>query len=221
MRHFHYLVSGLFLAISCFVPVAGAAIIYESGTLGPTGMTWTDLISGSVPNSIISPATFNGVRFYLDQPVLTEEIGGHFVAPVSGTFFGTVIALQNENDFPDSGDLSTVDVLGHTSLTFPTSSAEVFGNLELSLEPGWYALVFGSGLFSATAQGAAVRSGVDIGDPAYIGHQPGAGWFNLDTLPLNFDNHRFIIKGVIVPEPSMLRLSLLLLVGFRSLRPAK
>jgi len=210
----HYVLFSLLLGCG-FVLITGtqvsAAVIYESGTLGETGVPFSEL-GGSVPGTNIKDVVFTGVRFELNQPVITSEVGGHFVAPVSGTFFAAIIALNNGNDFPQSGDLSTPDVLGKTLLTFPTSSAEVFGDLTLSLEPGRYALVFGSGLFDATTNGGAVRNGTDIGDPTYIGHQPGAGWFNLAALPSKFENHRFIIKGTVVPEPSTLGLIILALV---------
>lgn len=174
---------------------ADATTIFESGTLGPTGLP-----QGSVAATNVTPAVFVGVRFQLTQPVVTTQVGGHFVDLSNGTFFGAIVELDDENDFPDSGDLSSTDVLGSTVLTFPVPSDEVFGNLGLSLDPGWYALVFGSGLFGANGDGAAVRNGTDIGDPKYIAFQPASafGWINITSLP----NHRFVIKGQVVPEPS-------------------
>jgi hypothetical protein len=185
-----------------------AAIIFESGTLGATGVTWSDLTSGAVPGTNIKDVVFTGVRFQLNQPVLTTQIGGHFVAQESGTFFGAIVELDDENDFPDSSDLTTSDVLGHTLLTFPVSSDEVFGDLNLSLDQGWYALVFGSGLFEATTNGGAVRNGTDIGEPIYIAFQPGSGWFNLFDLSdaVKFVNHRFVVLGNVIPEPTSLGL---------------
>lgn len=195
-----------------------AAILYESGTLGSTGVTWSDVENQAVLGANISMFAYNGVKFQLTQPVLTTEIGGHFVAPVGGTFFGALIALDNEADFPDSGDLSTADVLGHALLPFPTSSAEVFGDLALSLNPGWYALVFGSGLFGATGRGAALLNNPDIDNPSYIGHQPlsGFGWGTLIN-PI-FRNYRFAVNGEVVPETTAFCLSTIascLLLFFR------
>jgi hypothetical protein len=184
---------------------ASADILFESGMLGPTGVSFNDL-GGVVPGTNIQGVVFAGVRFELAQPVMTTAVGGHFVAPNTGTFFGAIIALDDANDFPNSEDLSTSDVLGHTLLTFPTSSAEVYGNLELRLDPGWYGLVFGSGLFGATTDGGAVRNGTDIGDPSYIAFGPNLKWFNLDIFQDFFDNHRFVVTGNIVPEPSSLSL---------------
>lgn len=174
-----------------------ADTIFESGTLGPTGLP-----QGSVSATNITFSVFTGVRFELTQPVLTAQVGGHFVSTTNGTFFGAIVALDDENDFPDSGDLSTPDVLGAATLTFPVPSAEVFGDLEVSLDPGWYALVFGSGLFGTGSDGAAPRNGMDIDDPMYVGWQPGAGfgWGNLNN-PI-FRDHRFVIRGSIVPEPA-------------------
>src|SRR5688572_22009327 len=189
---------------------ASADVLYESGALGPTGVPFTDLVGGIVPGTNINAFVFPGVRFELNEPAITTQIGGHFVAPISGTFFGAIIALEDENDFPDSIDLTSPDVVGSTLLTLPILSDEVFGDLSLSLDPGWYALVFGSGLFGAGSYGGAVRDGLDIGDPSYIAFDPNLDWFNLNIFQTFFDNHRFVVKGSIVPEPNTLCLTVLI-----------
>ena len=179
-----------------------ADTIFESGTLGATGVTWSEVENQVSLGANISSFAFNGVKFHLSQTVITTSIGGHFVAPNDGTFFGAIVALDDETDFPDSGDLSTPDTLGHALLNCPISSAEVFGDLNLSLDPGWYALAFGSGLFGATGAGAALLNNPDIGTPQYIGHQPlsGSSWGNL--LNPIFRNYRLVVEGNIVPEPA-------------------
>jgi hypothetical protein len=199
------LVSVSLLALSCYASVANAAILYESGTLGPTGVPFSGLGGGTAPGSSgVTPNLFSGVRFQLLQPAKTTRVGGHFVHnPSSGnTFFGAIVRLDNGDDFPDSGNLSTSDVKGTSLLTFSVLSAEVFGDLELHLDPGWYALVFGSGLFGADGSGAAVLNNPDIGSPSYIAHQTGAGWIELSTLPGPFRNFHLVVEGTIVPEPT-------------------
>jgi len=212
MRNTSWLLSLLILsALPLLQPPAAADTIFESGTLGPTGVTWDDLLAETVGGTNVRSVVFTGVRFELQQPVLTTQIGGHFLQrPGSdpngdGSFFGTIVALENENDFPDSGDLSTTDVLGSTLLRFPNPSDEVFGDLSLRLDPGWYALVFGSGLFGATAGGAALGNNPDIGTPSYISFQPGSGVTWIEISPL-FKDHRFVLSGRVVPEPSALAL---------------
>ncbi len=207
------------LALFCSAMVfaatpASAAILFESGTLGPTGIPLTELTSGNIPGANVTPSVFNGVRFEVSVPVLTSQVGGHFVGSLgtTGTFFGAIVELDDVNDFPDSDDLSTPDVLGSTVLAFPEPSAEVFGNLEVLLNPGWYALVFGSGLFGASGDGAMVLNNPDIGDPSYIAYVS-SRWKNLaPTDGIEFKDYRFVVKGTIIPEPSTLYLSLLLLV---------
>ena len=178
-----------------------AGPIFESGSLGSTGARFIDLVSGGVPGTNVNNTVYTGVRFYLDRPVVTSQIGGHFVENSGGTFFGAVVTLDNESDFPDSFDFTTSDFIGSTLLTFPNPSDVVFGELTLSLAPGWYALVFGGGLFDATGTGASVSNGTDIGNPTYIAGQPisGVDWFDISSL---LPNHRFIIQGQVVPEPT-------------------
>lgn len=191
--------------------VASAATIFESGTLGPTGLP-----QGSVIASNITPAVFAGVRFQLTETVNTTQIGGHFVDENNDTFFGAIVQLDDENDFPDSADLSSTDVLGHTELTFPVPSDEVFGDLKLSLDPGWYALVFGSGLFGVNGDGAAPLTNPDIATPQYIAFQPSVGWLNLEGFLSDF---RFVVQGNVVPEPTSCKIfalsSLCLLISRR------
>ncbi|HEX6963360.1 MAG TPA: hypothetical protein VF175_15945 [Lacipirellula sp.] len=178
---------------------AWAAVIYESAALGPTGVS-----QGSVPGTNINPFVFTGVRFELLQPAITSQVGGHFTSPANGTFFGALVRLDSAEDFPNSASLSTADVLGAAVLDFPLPSAEVYGELSLSLSPGWYALVFGSGLFTSSGYGSAPRNNMDFGEPDYIAFQPGIGWFDLTDLSdvLDFVDHRFVVLGSIVPEPS-------------------
>jgi hypothetical protein len=183
-----------------------ADTVFESGTLGPTGIAFGAPGSGTAPGSSgVNPDVFSGVRFQLLQPVRTTRVGGHFVhdSRTSNTFFGAIVTLDSATDFPNSVDLSTPDVVGHTMLTFPDPSAEVFGDLEVFLDPGWHALVFGSGLFGAAGSGAAVLNNPDIGNPSYIAVQPccGSEWINLSPV---FRNFRLVVEGKIVPEPSTL-----------------
>jgi hypothetical protein len=199
VRGFFMLILAVAIASMVTAPHVMAATIFESGDLGPTGIP-----QGSVAATNITPHVFTGVRFKLTQPVITTQVGGHFVDRANGTFFGAIVELDDQNDFPNSGNLSTPDVLGTATLTFPNPSAEVFGNLNLSLDPGWYGLVFGSGLFGTSGDGAAPRNNNDIGSPMYIAFQTGTGWFNLSDLSdaILFVDHRFVVKGHLVPEPA-------------------
>ena len=139
------------LAVVLFLVAAAPAfteqILFQSATLGQTGV----VPSPETPAANINQFAFNGARFQLTTSVRTTSIGGHFVG--DGTLFGAVVELNDSDDFPDSEDLSTPDVLGATLLTFTDPSSEVSGDLSLTLLPGDYALVFGGALFGATGGG--------------------------------------------------------------------
>jgi hypothetical protein len=179
-----------------------ADVVFESGTLGPTGISWQEALDGLVPGSSVDANVFSGVRFELTQPVVTSAVGGHFFSPAGGDFFGAIVALDGPADFPDSAAFSTPDVLGTIVLTFPVASAEVFGDLALSLDTGWYALVFGSGQFDVSGVGGMVLNNPDIGDPSYIAWQEGDGWLNITEISNNFVDYRFVVRGIVIPEPA-------------------
>ena len=57
-----------FICLCCaslFPMVATAEITFESGTLGPTGVTWSELQNQSVQGTNLHSAVFVGVRFEL------------------------------------------------------------------------------------------------------------------------------------------------------------
>lgn len=218
------LIGAVALGAMLFATNATAATIFESGTLGPTGIYINEIGGGIEPGSSgVNPSVFSAVRFQVGQTAMTTRVGGHFVADprFTNSFFGAIVRLDNAMDFPDSGNLSTPDVLGATLLTFPNPSAEAFGNLGVKLDPGWYSLVFGSGLFGATGSGAAVLNNPDIGSPSYIAHQTGSGWLELSTLPASpglFHNFRLVVEGFVIPEPNSVALALLVIFCLFSLR---
>lgn len=176
-------------------------ILYQSATLGPTGIAE---FTPETPGTNVNQSVFVGARFELTEPVVTSQIGGHFLGNGQGTFFGALVALTGPTDFPDSSDLTTPDVLGSTILIFPTPSAEVLGDLQLALEPGWYSVVFGSGLFGADGGGAAVRNNTDIASPQIVGWSVTSNnWFD---VPNGLTSQRFVLQGSLVPEPQSIML---------------
>ncbi len=200
----------VFAAVLFVTPAAQAATIYESGILGQTGITESQLNSGEVAGTNVNEFIFVGVRFELVEQFLTTAIGGHFASsPGGGSYFGAIVALDGPEDLPDSSNLSTPDVIGTTTMLFPHPSADVMSSLSIRLEPGWYALVFGSGLFGAQGAGASVRNNADIGSPDYIGRGTAGIW---DAVPiLAASGQRFVVEGFVIPEPNTLSLASLLI----------
>jgi hypothetical protein len=116
--------------------------------------------SGGGGGSAFTPSGFLASRFFIDEAFRTTriggEIGGEFGAGNSKVF-AAIVALTGPDDFPDSVDLSTPDVLGHALLPVPEDGLSFLNDAELTvnLTPGWYAIVYGSGRFGATGIGIA------------------------------------------------------------------
>lgn len=197
---------------------AVSAVIYESALLGTTGVSARDTLDQVIPARNILPNVFQGVRFNLPTPVRVERVGGHLIGfglggvaeGERGTIFGAIVALNSRTDLPDSPDLSTSDVLETTLIDLPEFSDDVYGELSLSLDAGWYALVFGGGLFGADFElgiGASLQNNVDIGDdPSYIGIQAPRMYGEWVVKSSSSANQRFVVEGSIIPEPSTLSL---------------
>ncbi len=222
------------LGIASLSPATSfGGVIYESAPPSQTDIPFSDLLLNRVPGTAIGPR-LTGVRFELLERTQVTRIGGHFIqSPISQTetIFGAVVALEHGTDFPDSTDLSTPDVLGSTSILLPSLSNNVAGSLSLDLKPGWYALVYGSGLFGTEGSGVALGGSsseanssyfigaltIILGNPVDQADQP----IQLDfwrTSPSSFSNQRFFVEGTAVPEPSsmtVLTFSVVLTMAFR------
>jgi hypothetical protein len=141
-----------------------------------------------------------------------QDIGGKFTPgpPPTGNneIFGAIVRVNSQSDKPD---LSS-NLLGSTLITLPTGQdvENVSGPLSLTLTPGWYALVFGTGQFGATGQAIAVETmdnkpaNSTSGDITYaIRHSDG-------TLFTQAAGARYFVEGTpsvtATPEPASLTL---------------
>ena len=197
------------------------AILFESATIGETYVPYSEFFEQNVPGVNLSENHAVGVRFKLHALSHINRVSGHFVAdPQStGDIYGAIISLDDENDFPDSFDLSASDVLGVTTFSLPSTSDEVGGAFDLVLAPGWYFLMFGAGPFGTSGFGAIAANNTDISDRPYIFTNPSAvspEW--IDFYP-SFKNLRFAVEGVAIPEPtSLLLVSSIFIAGSCQLR---
>ncbi len=118
----------------------------------------TTLLTGPVSNVGGTEADFDfysGFNIQVTTPVHVTDIGGHFYdfsTTGNGKIFGAIVPVTSITAPPASPTLSS-GVLGTTLITLPTpgTSNNVSGALPLDLAPGFYAVLFGSGKFGATA----------------------------------------------------------------------
>ena len=182
-----------------FSAPAKGALLFESATTAKTGpLTFP---AGGIRTDF---DVFSGVNFFVDSTVHVDRIGGNFhQSQVSGNnqIFGAIVPVDGMLDPPDPADLSS-NVLGTTTINLPLNSFVteiVSGPLSLTLSPGWYGIIFGSGKFGATGEGIATTQDADgpvntNGILTYALLQPSG------QQSIQAPGPRYFVK--VVPEPS-------------------
>ncbi len=177
-----------------------ADVLFESATLSGTGSTDLGLH--------ISDNQSVGVRFYIEQDVQVTAIGGHLVQHKdnTGDFFGAILSLDSFNDYP-SGNISTPiadmsEVVGSTIFVPDYPSSDYRTTLSVELEPGYYALIFGTNALGASGGSALMPL---VGQTSLTDSGAMLGWQPLNTGEWHgssFIEARFVVEGYVVPEPA-------------------
>ena len=188
-----------------------ATITLESARLGTTGQTGRSGEPVISSNESIGSNQFLGWRFQLTDPLQVTDIGGHLgtFLPNSGLdfgngeIFGAIVSLSGSNAVPQVKPFQLEEeVLAATSFNPGFPSRDVTVPLFVKLNPGNYALIFGTGLFGASGYGFM---------PDFQQDFPGSSYFfSVDTFwegGGNFSGARFVVKGesgvfTPIPEPT-------------------
>jgi hypothetical protein len=175
------------------------------------GVAWGDTIHESAPMSFpqsggaaISQFQSLGSRFSVDEMTQVTGIRGHLGgSPQGGDIFGAIVALDGPAGLPVGDPFDAEELLAWTTFepTFPSS--DILVPLDLTLEPGDYALVFGTNQFGADSIGFMPFNFEDNPGSSYFGWQP-TGW-----LDGGFMHTRFVVEGIVVPGPTTFFLVLL------------
>jgi hypothetical protein len=193
-------VVGTLAALAARSEAAGSSLLYETTQMGPP-----DAGAGFA----ISQNQFLGARFQLTQPSIVDGVGGHIGGLSStgnGKMFAALVVLDSLTDIPNSNNLSSPDVLTATTFSAATASADIIVPVQPTLVPaGYYAVVFGSGLFGATGGGFAPDNNVpnDLTAPYNLAYHAGSGWDVIGNRGV-----RFAAYGA-VPEPATATVTLL------------
>jgi hypothetical protein len=177
--------------------VVGSTLILESATLGNPSQ-------GN--GTILGPQQYVGARFHLTLPTQVDRVGG-FIGPTGGnsaTVFAAIAALASPDGFPAVRP-SDFQPLAATTILLPSEMSEVEDHvvpLSVLLQPGDYALIFGSGRFGGVGVGQITRGNPETAQASYfLGSFPNTTtnlWRNESGLV----NMRFLVYGTTVPEPT-------------------
>ena len=180
-----------------------AGIIYESAELGSTGLTGGSVSSiGYKSNN--STTYYAGARFHLDYEAEVTAIGGHFYLDLTsnGNLFGAIISLSGPDVYPSSVPFETLEVMASTVFVPNYPSTDYRTALSVTLDPGDYAVVFGTGELGAS--GGFMRAPITTLNPGnegdIINWNDTIGWSSGSAA-------RYAVEGtVFVPEPATILL---------------
>jgi len=208
------------LACGAATPVT-ASVIYQSA--GYSGIDNGDYTLSS--NNLI------GAAFQLTATTVITGIGAQFGAFNDGTIFAAIVPLASLTAFPraspgqpsGSNDLSGIS-LANVVFSVPsgTTALDLIVPLTVTLAPGTYAVVFGSGQFGADGDAGLGDSNNPLGSPNLF-----QSIFAPDWATLNDPGVRIVVEGVTAtPLPATLPLfatglSTLGLLGWRRKRKCR
>jgi len=198
----------VFLGYLLLSASANAGLIFESAEYPQSGQT------PNLGGLGLDDTYFVMHRFYLDSTYSLESIGGYFWADRGRNIFGAVVQLSNEDDFPNSYDLTTSDVLGTTLISIGSHDGDYLGSISLMLDTGWYAVAFGTGAFGADSANP-VGDGIGMpdlevdlsNDLPITSVSKNDPWGGVPRFVYQSSTTRFIVNGnqsVEVPEPKTL-----------------
>jgi hypothetical protein len=128
----------------CTTQLSAQPVVLESASLGATGH-----ISGSS----VTTAQFIGWRFQIGTPLDVDHIGGHLLEFEPGGLFAALVSLPSIDSVPAGTPFTADELVATTTFQAPFPSDEVTIPFTAELQPGSYALVFGTGMFGATGLG--------------------------------------------------------------------
>lgn len=186
----------LVLALLVLVSRSHAGLIFESGA--------GDFDSTTQSGAFVNSSQFIGVTFGVSETTRIDGIGAHFrnFSNAFGRLFGAIVAVDSAG-LPLGSKTHFEQVFGFAVFN-PLSSVDTLAPLDVVLEAGQYALVFGSGLFGANG-----RSALTLLAPEHVANPAGLMvatptplpfWIGLDAYAGRF---RMFASGSVVdvPEP--------------------
>jgi hypothetical protein len=139
----------------------------------------------------------------VNSVVEVESVGGNLVA-LGGTIYAAIIPLSSPTALPPAAEsygLENVTPLATTVFTPPFPSDEILVPLSVRLNPGDYALIFGSGQFGATGD-AGMYSENDFDIPGSASYIYWNGQIDQVWHDSPFGGYRFVVTGRVIPEPA-------------------
>ncbi len=134
--------------------IAGAAVcgpLYESAALSIPPVRTTGFA--------ISARQYLGTTFVLRERTRILDVGGWLASVDSGTLFAVIVQLDHAGDRGVPRSPFADSVLASTTFTATRLNSDVIIPFDITLDPGSYGLIFGTGRFGATSHGGVMPNG--------------------------------------------------------------
>lgn len=180
---------------------ADAAIVYQSAT-------YTGQDTGEY---ILTDNNFMGAVFTLTRTTAITGIGAQFGGFPSGDIFGAIVPVGSPTDVP-AGPSTNLAAISLADVVFAVPQAtaiDLIEPLKVTLGPGSYAVIFGSGQFGATGFAGLGSLNDPVGSPTLIRSFFSDSWDSFSDTGV-----RFVVEGAALPEPTIWAM---MVVGFGAL----
>lgn len=181
-------------------------------------LAWAAVISAGEPDPILFESSAPGIAggglsigttmvhghtFRVGERVHVSSVGSQFSSFINVSIFAALYKVGTPVSPPEAVGDSTL--LATTLLDVPggVGAVEVSGAMDIVLEPGWYALAFGTGRHGATANAFNVTI-VPTGNPTTPrSHGPYSVNLSTGNLTLQGTQTRFFVRGQILAPSSI------------------
>jgi hypothetical protein len=134
--------------------VAAVLLLARAAAADQILLTATNAATGSTGGSVVDAGSFLGARFHLDQTTEITEAGGTFFTYADGGIFLAIVKVPNATSLPQGSPFTDEEVMWSHVFDVGNMARNVLFPVTLTLPPGDYILVAGSGHFGATGGGA-------------------------------------------------------------------
>jgi hypothetical protein len=203
----------MYLVTKLTIATAGATLLTLT-ILGTAQAQTVTLESGTFAPSQVDPSAgyfigreqFLGWKFQLDSTLQITDIGGYLVSensnPTSNDqIFGAIVSLSSPTALPQGNPFLPEEILASTTFIPHSylSPSDITVPLSVTLNPGSYGLIFGSGLFGASGSASALFNFGDLPGTLYFSRfqQNGFSAWNEGFV----SNVRFFVKGQLAFSP--------------------
>jgi hypothetical protein len=189
-----------FISKMCF-----AAVIYESATLGPTGINGGAAIGYKTTNEWQM-----GCRFSIKETTQVTAVGGHIgnMSLDEGHFdpdaeiYAAIVAMDSPSSYP-SFLPSEIETYALATVTFKpgaslASSEDLRIPLSILLEPGNYGLIFGAGLLGTDGEAAMPLNNPVLPGASFFGGLSDDVW---RPVVAESEGMRFVVEGYVIDPP--------------------